>query len=167
MPEPARPCGGVAPPAPAPEGGRSGRAWRCTRSHLPCWREGGWGAPGDAQGAARCAGGSEAVGRSRSDPRPSCGSRPGRPQRAGGKEVAEWRTSEGGEDRGEVEHAGGRDGGRGRRGQGGGVHAGGREATRGQRRWEDSRRKTRERKKDRNGTCVTSGRWVIFVIKSG
>jgi hypothetical protein len=39
------------------------------------------------------------VGRSRSDPRPSCGSCPGRPQRAGGKEVAEWRTSEGGEER--------------------------------------------------------------------
>jgi hypothetical protein len=38
--------------------------------------------------------------------------------------------------------------------RGGAVHAGGREATRGQRRREDSRRKTR----DRNGTCVTSGK---------
>ena len=40
------------------------------------------------------------------------------------------------------------DGGRGRRGQ------------------EESWRKTRERKKDRNGTCVTSDRWVIFVTTS-
>jgi hypothetical protein len=56
MPEPARPCGGVAPP---PHPGR---------------REGGRGMPGDAEGAAR-----EAAGRSSSGLRPSCGSRPGRP----------------------------------------------------------------------------------------
>jgi len=46
----------------------------------------------------------------------------------------------------------------------GGMEVG--DGGRGRRGREESWRKTRERKKDRNGTCVTSDRWVIFVTKS-
>jgi hypothetical protein len=136
----------------------------CRSSPHPRRREGGRGAPGDAQGAACRARGSEAAGRSRSGLRPSCGLRPGRPQRAGGREVAERRTPEGGEERTGAEQStpeGGMEA-----GEGGDRGRARRDGGRGRRRREDSWRKTRERKKDRNGTCVTSDRWVIFVTKS-
>ncbi|KAG0532831.1 hypothetical protein BDA96_04G140900 [Sorghum bicolor] len=103
----------------------------CRSSPHPRRREGGRGAPGDAQGAACRARGSEAAGRSRSGLRPSCGLRPGRPQRAGGREVAERRTPEGGEERTGAEQStpeGGMEAGEGGD-RGGAVHAGGREAT--------------------------------------
>ena len=135
MPEPTRPCGGVAS-ARARTGGREVRAllemhneplrptfavWLASREAAMRWREGGHGAA-----------------------------------HAGGRRI---------EDRGGAEHVGGRDGGRGRRGPGQssarwreGGHS--RAAPMGGLVEED------ERKKDRNGTCVTSGRWVIFVTKS-